>query len=105
LTAQLLKHLDYFQPTGYGNSEAVFVCRNVRVTGSRTVGSEGRHLKLVLTDGRVTYDAIGFRLGHLQPDLTPRVDVLFTFESNEFNGRTSLQLNLKDVRPAGWAEI
>jgi hypothetical protein len=29
------------------------------------------------------------------------VDLLYTFESNEFNGRTSLQLNLKDVKPAG----
>jgi single-stranded-DNA-specific exonuclease len=64
------------------------------------VGAEGNHLKLILTDGRVTYDAIGFRLGALQPDLPPRVDVLYTFESNEFNGRKTLQLNLKDVQPA-----
>jgi single-stranded-DNA-specific exonuclease len=101
LKAELLQHLEYLQPTGYGNPEAVFVSRNVRVTNSRTVGSDSKHLKLVVTDGRVTFDAIGFRLGDLQPDLPLRVDVLYTFESNEFNGRTSLQLNLKDVKPAG----
>jgi len=101
LKPELLKHLDYLQPTGYGNPEAVFVSRGVRVTNSRTVGAESKHLKLLVTDGRVTFDAIGFRLGHLQPDLPLRVDVLYTFESNEFNGRTSLQLNLKDVKPAG----
>jgi single-stranded-DNA-specific exonuclease len=101
LKPELLKHLEFLQPTGYGNPEAVFVSRDVRVTNSRTVGAESKHLKLVVTDGRVTFDAIGFRLGHLQPDLPLRVDVLYTFESNEFNGRITLQLNLKDVKPAG----
>ena len=101
LRPELLKHLEYLQPTGYGNPEAVFVTRNVRVTHSRAVGSEGRHLKLVVTDGHLTIDAIGFRLGHLQPELPPQLDLIYTFESNEYNGRTSLQLNLKDVKAAG----
>ena len=56
---------------------------------------------MTLSDGRVTYDAIGFRLGHLQKDMPPKVDVMYTFETNEFNGRVSLQLNLKDVRASG----
>jgi single-stranded-DNA-specific exonuclease len=101
LRPELLKYLDALQPTGYGNPEAVFVSRNVRITHARVVGSEGRHLKLVVTDGHVTFDAIGFRLGPLQPDLPPNVDLVYTFESNEYNGRTSLQLNLKDVKAAG----
>jgi single-stranded-DNA-specific exonuclease len=104
MKAELLKHLEYFQPTGYGNPEAVFYSRNVRVTNSRTVGAEGKHLKLVVTDGHVSFDAIGFRLGHLQPALPTHVDLIYTFESNEYNGRTSLQLNLKDVRLAEKAD-
>ena len=101
LRPELLKHLQTLQPTGYGNPEAVFVTRNVRVTHSRMVGSDGRHLKMTVTDGHVTFDAIGFRLGHLQAELPPVVDLIYTFESNEFNGRTSLQLNLKDLKAAG----
>lgn len=100
LKSELLHHLEYLQPTGYGNPEAVFVSRNVRVTNRRTVGVENKHLKLNVTDGRVTFDAIGFRLGHLLPELPLFVDVIYTFESNEFNGRQSMQLNLKDVRPS-----
>jgi len=98
---ELLKHLEYLQPTGYGNPEAVFVTRNLRVANSRSVGLEGKHLKLAVTDGHVTLDAIGFRLGHLQPNLPLKVDLIYTFESNEYNGRTSLQLNLKDVKATG----
>jgi single-stranded-DNA-specific exonuclease len=96
----LLNQLESLQPTGYGNPEAVFVSRNVRVTNARTVGAENSHLKLVLTDGNVTFDAIGFRLGHLKGEMPLRVDIVYTFEINEFNGRTSLQLNLKDLHPS-----
>jgi single-stranded-DNA-specific exonuclease len=101
LRPDLLKQLEYLQPTGYGNPEAVFVSRDVRVTGSKTVGAEAKHLKLTVTDGQLTFDAIGFRLGHLQPLLAPRVDLMYTFEMNEYNGRTTLQLNLKDLKPTG----
>lgn len=101
LNFDMLKHLEQLQPTGYGNPEAVFVTRGVKVQSKRTVGADGGHLKLTLTDGRVTLDAIAFRLGPLLPDLPTLVDVLFTFEVNEYNGRTSLQLNVKDIKPAG----
>ncbi len=101
LRPDLLKYLDLLQPTGYGNPEAVFVARGVRVQSSRVVGADGQHLKLTVSDGRLTFDAIGFRLGHLQAALPPRLDLLFTFEMNEYNGRASLQLNLKDIKPAG----
>jgi single-stranded-DNA-specific exonuclease len=104
MKAEVLKYLDYLQPTGYGNPDAVFVSRNLQVKASRTVGGEAKHLKLTLSDGRVTYDAIGFRLGHLQSNMPARVDVMYTFETNEFNGRTSLQLNLKDMKAAGLAD-
>jgi single-stranded-DNA-specific exonuclease len=105
LKPDLLRMLEYLQPTGYGNPEAVFVSRNLRITRSRRVGADGKHLKLTLTDGRITFDAIGFRLGDLLPEIPPKVDIIFTFESNEFNGRSSLQLNLKDIKEAGIPDI
>lgn len=102
LNFEALKQLTYLEPTGYGNPEAVFVSRDVKVRSSRAVGAEGKHLKLSLEDSRgATYDAIGFRMGELQPSLPPRLDVMFTLEANEWNGRTTLQLNLKDLKAAG----
>ena len=102
LNYEVLEHLRFLEPTGYGNPEAVFVSRNVKVKAARTVGAEGKHLKLTLEDERgTTVDSIGFRLGHLQPSLPQYVDLLYCFEANEYNGRKSLQLNLKDIKPAG----
>ncbi len=97
--------LSELEPTGYGNPEATFVARDVKVRGARAVGADGRHLKLVLEDELgYSHDAIGFRLGHLQSTLPNRVDILFTYELNEYNGRASFQLNIKDVKPSGTSE-
>jgi len=102
LNFDVLKHLAYLEPTGYGNPDAVFVSRDVKVKSSRAVGAEGRHLKLLLEDERgATFDSIGFRMGSLNAALPKRVDLMYHFEANEYNGRTSLQLNLKDVKAAG----
>lgn len=98
----LYEHLKYLEPTGYGNPPAAFVARGVKVKGARAVGAEGKHLKLTLEDEHgMTHDAIGFSLGHLMSRLSARVDILFTYETNEYNGRLNYQLNLKDVKPAG----
>ncbi len=98
LSFEMHEHLQYLEPTGYGNPQPVFVSRNVRVVSSRTVGRDQSHLKLTVADGDAKLDAIAFRLGHLKPDLPARVDLLYSFEINEWQGRRSLQLNVKDIQ-------
>ncbi len=96
------KALKYLEPTGYGNREASFAARNVKVKSHRTVGADGKHLKLSLEDKKgFSHDAIGFRLGDWHKSMPARVDILFTYEPNEFNGRVNYQLNLKDLKPSG----
>ncbi len=98
------KALRYLEPTGYGNPTAAFVARNVKVKSARTVGADAKHLKLILEDEKgYAHDAIGFKLGEWQKKMPPRVDILFAYEVNEYNGRVGYQLNLKDLREAGKA--
>ena len=102
LSFEVLSHLEYLEPTGYGNPDAVFVSRDVKIKSFRAVGSEGKHLKVTFEDDRgQVLDSIGFRMGHLQSTLPHRVDVMYHVEANEYNGRKSLQLNLKDIKAAG----
>jgi single-stranded-DNA-specific exonuclease len=102
LSMEVLDHLEYLEPTGYGNPSAIFVSRDVKIKSSRGVGSEGKHLKVTFDDEcGGFFDAIGFRMGQMQPTLPARVDVLYHIELNEYNGRKSLQLNLKDIKPTG----
>ena len=98
----LLDALKYLEPTGYGNPDAVFVSRDVKIRHARTVGADGKHLKMYLEDeAGASHDAIGFRLGELQPELPEHIDIMYTYEINEYNGRINYQLNLKDVKAAG----
>ena len=100
LTPDILIYLERLQPTGYGNRPVHFVSRNLKVTRNQPVGRDSAHLKMSVTDGRITYEAIAFRQGHWLGNLPSRVDLLYAFELNEFNGRASLQLNVRDIKPS-----
>jgi single-stranded-DNA-specific exonuclease len=96
--------LSQFGPFGPDNMKPVFMSSGLRDNGyGKTVGKEGKHLKLSLITGSgfKTLDAIGFNLGNKlemvrsgQP-----FKVVYTLESNTWNGKTRLQLNLKDLQP------
>lgn len=98
LIPEILTQLDLLQPTGYGNPQAMFVSRELKVLDHRLVGREGTHLKLTVSDGWVTYEAIAFRQGYWHENIPLFIDIMYTFEKNEFNGRENLQLNIKDIR-------
>ncbi|MEN8241021.1 MAG: single-stranded-DNA-specific exonuclease RecJ [Chloroflexota bacterium] len=100
LKPSLLQEMAQLEPTGMENPSPVFSSRNVIVRGSKTVGREGAHLKLTLSDGRITFDAIAFRLGFWNDQLPEQIDIAFSFELNEFMGRQTLQLNIKDIKQA-----
>jgi single-stranded-DNA-specific exonuclease len=65
------------------------------------VGKNNAHLKLRMrADNGSQLDAIGFWLGDRLADLPVKVDLVFAFEKDEWQGRERQQLNLKDVRAA-----
>jgi single-stranded-DNA-specific exonuclease len=99
LNPKLLEYLEWMQPTGYGNPQASFVSRDLKPTRYRTVGKDNSHLKLSVTDGFITFDAIAFRQGEWVQQMPARIDLLYRFELNEFNGQKTLQLNVRDIKP------
>ncbi len=94
--------LGLMAPFGEGNPEPVWGMREVRVAGApRVVG--GAHLKLTVISGGRSCEAIGFNMGDRQ---VPEglLDIAFSARQNCCQGRTSLQLQLHDFRPAQGAE-
>ncbi|MEI6214388.1 MAG: single-stranded-DNA-specific exonuclease RecJ [Desulfuromonadales bacterium] len=96
LTIELVNDLKRLEPFGAGNPEPTLLLRRVTAVDRRVVG--GSHLKLKLAVGAFRFDAIAFR----QSDLATEgvLDVAFFPELNVWNGRTSLQLRIKDIRQA-----
>ena len=101
LEPSLLDDLDKMQPTGYGNPQAVFVTRELEVKRTKAVGIDGAHLKMVVNEERFAYDAIAFNQGHWINKIPPKIDLIYTFERNDFNTRFPYQLNVRDMKPSG----
>jgi single-stranded-DNA-specific exonuclease len=92
--------LEQFEPHGPGNMKPVFLAKNVYSTDVRLL--KDVHLKLSMTqpNSDVIIEGIGFNLGDKIDDVAAGVpfDLVFTMESNKWNNRETLQLNMKDIR-------
>lgn len=102
ITPKLLRIVQQFAPFGPGNMTPVFMTENLRDSGyAKGVGEEQKHLKLAVSqNGSTPIGGIGFNLGtklHLVSNQKP-FDAVFSLDENEWQGRTSLQLKLRDIR-------
>lgn len=99
INMELVKSLSVLEPFGEANKVPLFLIRNLKIDSIRAL-SEGRHLKLTLRDENFVINAIGFELGFLAEEyrIGDRIDVVGTLEINSFNGFSSIQINMKDIR-------
>lgn len=93
-------NLDRLEPTGNANAAPIFMSRNVHIYNHRTVGHDNAHLKLEVHDGsgRLKLPCIAFRQGSWLDRLPDRVDLAYTLNANEYQGRRELQLQVQDIR-------
>lgn len=90
-------------PFGPGNMNPVFVTSGVNDNGySKTVGKDNTHIKLSLRDLKsgIVMNGIGFNLGD-KIDIVKSgkpLKVVYSLDENHWNGRTTLQLRIKDVK-------
>ena len=97
--------LTQLEPTGYANATPVFLSCGVEVASHRRVGQDGAHLQLRLNakDGNYNYKimpAIAFRQGEWATCLPQFIDLVYTINVNEWNGRRELQLMVQDIQPS-----
>jgi single-stranded-DNA-specific exonuclease len=92
----LCEELSKLEPFGQGNPEPRFLIENVTLHDVRQVGQTGSHLQAKLGQHKI----IGFGLGELAPSLTVPVDLTVHVGMNTWQGVTSVQLFLDDVRTA-----
>jgi single-stranded-DNA-specific exonuclease RecJ len=105
INTSLMNDLKRMNPFGPENEKPVFCSYNVKDFGtSRVVGRDGTHLKLEVIDesSRIPTHAIAFGMSeherYLKSDNS--IDICYTIEENVYNGTTSIQLLIKDIRPS-----
>ncbi|MDB5297694.1 MAG: single-stranded-DNA-specific exonuclease RecJ [Phycisphaerales bacterium] len=103
LTESLVRDLDRLGPFGHANPRPLLCLKSMEVAAApRRVGKTGDHLQLQLRDaasGR-QIKCIGFGYGKLADDIRAggTVDVAGEPTLNEWNGRVTVEMGIKDLR-------
>ena len=99
VTWELEKAVTGLAPFGIGNPRPLFVARGLRASGVKALSRGGVRMQLRQGDSP-SIKGIGFGLGVGPDDLSGPVDVAFSLQANHWRGVTSLELLIKDLRPA-----
>ncbi len=101
LTMRLYEEISMLEPFGTSNPSPEFVLRNAIVRRVQPIGG-GKHTKLILEkDGRqMTAVWFGNSMARCPFEGGEPIDVLFQLNVNEFQGVVSLQMIVRDLRPA-----
>ena len=101
ITPKFFRILKQMGPFGPKNMKPVFATSSVRDNGyAKRVGADKSHLKLNIINGadQKTYNAIAFGLGDKINSIQNDFDIVYTIDENEWNGNTSIQLLVKDIK-------
>jgi len=101
LSFESLTELEKLKPTGMGNPALQFCCRDLAHRKPlQRMGVSKQHVKMWVTDGAITHEAVWWNAGNGSLPVG-RFDLAFAPSLNDFNGRTTVQLNVLDWRAAG----
>lgn len=102
LTVENIEGLKILEPFGEGSGQPVFAVGNCEVLNLIPL-SNGAHTKLRLLCSGIQFDALIFRIS---PDKLfiktgDKIDIMFTSETQTYNGRKSISIIVKDFRLCG----
>lgn len=99
ITPSFFSILSQMEPFGPDNMRPVFIARNVIDTGFSKIVKE-QHIRFVLKQDNISFTGIGFNMADKFTLLQQQqpIDIVFTIDENVWNGETSLQLKMIDLR-------
>ncbi len=96
ISIELVRELERLAPFGIGNPEPLFLVQGAEVENRREL--QGGHLRLTLRCGGRSLTAIGFQMAERFADHGV-VDLVCSPQINEWKGRSSVQLKIRDLKP------
>ena len=102
ITPKFFRILKQFEPFGTGNRAPIFLTENISLKGKPfELGKDKEHIKLNLTqDKKTVFSSIGFWFTSKFTLLENKSNfsAAYTIEENNWKDRTTIQLNLKDLK-------
>ena len=103
ITPRFMEFLDKLSPYGPGNIRPKFAIRNAEIAGApKVIGKTGEHIRFKIRQGLKSCSAVGFGLSNKYEMLITGqpVDIACVVETNEWQGNTSIQMNVRDIKRA-----
>ena len=99
LNEELVSQLQELQPFGEGNPEPMFYTKNLKLKSEPEVLSRDT-LRLWVTDGDITYKAVGFNMGTMRDEIlaSDYFDLVYTPSIDNWGNCGAIQLEIKDIR-------
>ena len=97
ITLDFVEHLSELEPFGANNPSPVFETDDFVVADKMLMGSDKKHLKLMITKDGYTFPAIWWGKGDVALNKGDKLDIAFHPQKNEFNGNVSLQMIVDDI--------
>jgi single-stranded-DNA-specific exonuclease len=88
-------------PFGMANPEPTFLTKALTISDIRTVGKDGKHLKLRfgINDSGLMINGIAFGIGEdSKLRIGDKVGVVYTLSNNSWGDRQNIELKIKDIR-------
>jgi len=98
---KLYRIIKQFAPFGPKNLSPIFISKNVVDNGyGKRVGEDKSHLRISVKRTSNAIAGIGFGMGNLFENIKDNqsFDVCYSIDENEWNGKKSLQLRIRDIK-------
>lgn len=103
-TESLVSDLKRLGPFGHGNRKPLLCVRDLTIASQpRRVGKSGDHLQILVKQGNASMKCIAFNYGKMLDELGAgtRIDLAVEPQINEYQGRRSVELEVKDLQRHG----
>jgi len=98
---QVYSEIQKLAPFGMANPEPTFLTKDLTISDIRTVGKDGKHLKLKFQfpSSNFQVGGIAFGIGDTHKlKAGDKVDVVYTMSENNWNNYKNIEIKIKDLR-------
>ena len=99
-TGDIFNFIRKLSPYGRGNSQPVFLTRQVEVVDCRNFGNQSKWVELKLKQGDIAWSAVDFNSQMTVEEIPSYIDVVYSIGKGWWNGERALRLNLHDFTPS-----
>lgn len=100
ISLEFIEEINKLAPFGQNNPQPRFSSSNLVIEDIMTMGFDNQHIKIRLAQGQHSFWALAFSAAsdykHLQRGDT--IDLAYSLDINEFNGRREPQLKIADIK-------